>query len=421
MSLLLPSPALHTRGTQIAVLEAQRNERQVLAEGGLKGERRVAYARVVMVAMFALVTQLGPALGGFEEGHVLERAFGASYMAFAFATVFAVRRVEVARPRVSLIVPMVVTVVDFFFVTTLALLDAQGTFDTGMHAISCAILISFSVARSTLWHTVFSFALAVASFTIVTVHVGTLATLETAFTLGGLAVLAFMIAITNRAVRAMFQDLRARDNLTRFLPQPVAERMLRLGPAALAPVQREVTILFSDIRGFTTMSEGLEPRAVLALLDDYFGRMSQVVKGHDGVVGKFLGDGLLAFWGAPDRVDDHAPRAVRAALDMRRVLADLNGIREQDGLPPIRIGIGIHTGTVAAGTLGGAMQSEYTVIGDAVNVASRIEGLTKSYDVDVLVSETTWHLLGGALDGEKLATESIRGRKEPVVLYTIRP
>jgi adenylate cyclase len=241
------------------------------------------------------------------------------------------------------------------------------------------------------------------------------------FTLGGLVVLGFMVGVTNRAVRAMFQDLRLRDNLTRFLPQPVAERMIKLGPAALAPVQREVTVLFSDIRGFTTMAEGLEPRAVLALLDDYFGRMAQIVKGHDGVVGKFLGDGMLAFWGVPDRVADHALRAVKAALDMRRGLVELNQAREQDGEPPIAIGIGIHTGIVAAGTLGGSLQSEYTVIGDAVNVASRIEGLTKTHGVDVLVSETTWEQLAGAVPGEKLATETIRGRKEPVVLYTIRP
>jgi adenylate cyclase len=244
-------------------------------------------------------------------------------------------------------------------------------------------------------------------------------TRPTLFVLAGFAVIGVLTGWTNRAVRRMFNDLRMRDNLTRFLPQQVAERMLRLGPAALAPVQREVTVLFSDIRGFTSMSERLEPRAVLALLDDYFSRMSQIVKGHDGVVGKFLGDGMMAFWGAPDRDPDHAIRAVKAAADMRRGLVELNRLREQDGEPPIRIGIGIHTGTVAAGMLGGSLQSEYTVIGDAVNVASRIEGLTKTHEVDILISETTWTLLGGAMEGARLASETIRGRKEPVVLYTI--
>src|SRR5215470_6797505 len=163
------------------------------------------------------------------------------------------------------------------------------------------------------------------------------------------------------------------------------------------------------------------PRKLLMMLDDYFGRMSQIVKGHDGVVGKFLGDGLLAFWGVPDRLDDHAARAVRAARDMRRVLDELNDDRGKSGLAPIRIGIGIHTGAVAAGMLGGALQSEYTVIGDAVNVASRIEGLTKEHGVDVLVSETTWAQLPESRRGDRLASAEIRGRKEPVVLYTLDP
>jgi adenylate cyclase len=177
--------------------------------------------------------------------------------------------------------------------------------------------------------------------------------------------------------------------------------------------------MFSDIRGFTAMSEGLSPRDVLAMLDDYFGRMGQIVKGHDGVIGKFLGDGLLAFWGVPDRLDDHANRAVRAARDMRRAVRELNQHRETHGLPPIRIGIGIHTGPVAAGMLGGALQAEYTIIGDAVNVASRVESLTKEHAVDVLISETTWLQLPEPRRGERLASVEIRGRKQPITLYTI--
>jgi adenylate cyclase len=163
----------------------------------------------------------------------------------------------------------------------------------------------------------------------------------------------------------------------------------------------------------------MTPAEVLQLLDFYFGHMSQIVKGHDGVVGKFIGDGMLAFWGVPDRVDDHALRAVRAARDMRRAVRELNQYREQHGLPALRVGIGIHTGVVAAGMLGGALQAEYTIIGDAVNVASRIEGLTKQHDVDVLISETTWNQLGDARPGERIASAEIRGRKEPVTLYTL--
>ena len=128
-------------------------------------------------------------------------------------------------------------------------------------------------------------------------------------------------------------------------------------------------MLFSDIRGFTAMSEGLSPRDVLTMLDDYFGRMSQIVKGHDGIVGKFLGDGMLASWGVPDAHAEHAIAAVRAARDMRRAVRELNQHRCERGLPPLRIGIGIHTGPIAAGMLGGALR------------------LTKEHGVDVLVSE----------------------------------
>src|SRR5262249_4943214 len=107
--------------------------------------------------------------------------------------------------------------------------------------------------------------------------------------------------------------------------------------------------------------------------------------------------------------------------DMRQAVRELNQHRERTGLPPIRIGIGIHTGTVAAGMLGGALQSEYTVIGDAVNVASRIEGLTKEHGVDVLISETTGTQLPTGKRGERLASAEVRGRKEPVVVYTLDP
>ena len=128
--------------------------------------------------------------------------------------------------------------------------------------------------------------------------------------------------------------------------------------------------------------------------------------------------GMLAFWGVPDRVYDHAVRAVRAARDMRIALRELNVERTERGEPALRIGIGVHTGVVAAGLLGGT-QAEYTVIGDAVNVASRIENLTKAHKVDLLVSEITWLQLGTTARGRHLTVATIRGRKEAVNLYTI--
>lgn len=404
-----------TKGTEVAALEAQRNEAQVRAEGSLLGERRSALARIAMIAMFGLVSRLG------GQSDLTQTIVGGSYAAFALVTLWMVYRLQTPDPSKALWRPLALAVVDFSLITTMAMLDVAGGhgFNPAQHVIASAIVMSFAITRMTGFHVAFSVGLAIISHLIATWYGGELGSHTMIFVIGGMGVFGFLAVMTNRAVGTMFQGLRQRDNLTRFMPRQVAERVIHAGPNALAPVEREVTVMFTDIRGFTTMSEGLSPRELLSMLDDYFGRMGQVVKGHDGVIGKFLGDGLLAFWGVPDRLDDHAVRAVRAARDMRRALRELNQHRENHGKPPIRIGIGIHTGPVAAGMLGGALQAEYTIIGDAVNVASRVESLTKDHDVDVLISETTWAQLPEPRRGERLASVEIRGRKQPIVLYTI--
>ena len=406
-----------TKGTEVAALEAARNEADVLADGALHGERRAAIARIVMIVMFALVSNLDPA----QRSDSTQFFVGATYMVISFGTLWIVFRVKKGVPSHATWRPLLLTVIDFSLITTMALLDVRrsGSFQPAQQVIAASIIMSFAVARYGIQHVVASALFAITSYAIAATYSDELLTHTTVFVVAGMIVLALMIALTNRAVSTMFRALRQRDNLTRFLPRQVAERIMRAGPDALVPVEREVTVLFSDIRGFTAMSEGMGPRDVLSMLDDYFGRMSQIVKGHDGVVGKFLGDGMLAFWGVPDRLDDHAVRAVRAARDMRRAVRELNQFRENHNQPPIRIGIGIHTGTVAAGMLGGQLQSEYTIIGDAVNVASRIEGLTKEHAEDVLVSETTWQQLGDTKRGVRVASAEIRGRKEPVTLYSL--
>jgi adenylate cyclase len=405
-----------TKGTEIAALEAQRNEQQVRAEGALLGEKRAAIARLVMISMFGLVaiTRGGPV-------NKVQIAAGMSYGLYSLTFLIVIFQIATAKPGKARWAPIAITLVDIGATCTLGTLDTwwTGHFQAGQHAVATSIIIAFSLARMSMWHVVLSVVLGELSYVIVATYGHALDAPATPFIMVGYAVLGFLLALTNRAVGRMFQDLRQRDNLVRFLPRQVAERVIAQGPGALAPVEREVTVLFSDIRGFTGMSEGMGPREVLMMLDDYFGRMSQIVKGHDGVVGKFMGDGLLAFWGVPDRQADHATLAVKAARDMRRVLVELNRDRERDGSPPIRIGIGIHTGPVAAGMLGGELQSEYTVIGDAVNVASRIEGLTKDHGVDVLLSETTYAQLGNGARTRRLAEDTIRGRKEPVVLYAL--
>ena len=404
-----------TRGTEIAALEARQNEEQVRSEGALLGERRAAIARLAMISMFGLVTEL-------SDTHRTRAAMyvGFGYTVFALVVLFGVLRSKTARPARARWFPLFTTTLDYVFVTAEALIAIHSSgYNPGQHGMSTLLVMTFALARASVWHVVFALGLAEVSWIVVSTAAGVATAYPTLFVESGLLVAGLILALTNRAIGQMFHGLRQRDNLTRFLPSQVVERVLARGPSALAPVECEVTVLFSDIRGFTGMSEGLAPRDVLMMLDDYFGRMSQIVKGHDGVVGKFLGDGLLAFWGAPDRMPDHAVRAVRAARDMQRAVEELNRTRALESQPPLRIGIGIHTGKVAAGMLGGAMQSEYTIIGDAVNVASRIEGLTKEHAADILISETTWAQLPDAGKTRRVADAAIRGRQEPVVLYTL--
>lgn len=420
----MAAPGHQSTNTAVrARLEARRNEDLVIAESALAGERRVSIARIALVLLFASSHELIARAGGVEVPFDPVRVtVAAIYLTLAIATAVQHRVRAVANPTLARWAPVGITLVDFSFFTFMGARDAVafGTLPRPeMGAIAFAVLLCFSVARFSWLHVALSTFLACACYLGLGLTFGVGDLWTTSFVVCGFLGLGGLVAAVNRSVRAMFRDLRRRDALTRFLPVQVAERIIAGGDAALAPVQREVTILFTDLRGFTTYAETLPPREVLAFLDDLFARLSQVVRGHDGVVNKFLGDGMLAVWGAPDPDPDHAGQATAAALDIRRAVAELNRERAADGLPPVAIGMGLHTGPVAAGMLGGDAQVEYAVIGDAVNVASRIEALTKEHGVDLLISEPTWRLLEGRFRPRRLADTRIRGRDAPVVLYTI--
>jgi adenylate cyclase len=283
-----------------------------------------------------------------------------------------------------------------------------------------AAMLIFAAASYNLWVVAWNVVAALASFFISQTIDGFSVPVDVQlFVCAAFVCVGGSVAMLSRYIRDMFLSLRKRDNLTRFLAPQVAEHVMNLGDTALAPVQREVTVLFSDIRDFTALSEKLPPEQVLAMLDEYFGHMGQIVKGREGIVNKFIGDGMLAFWNVPDRDERHALHAIQAALDMRTKLRELNEHRAVFGQPPLRIGVGVHTGMVAAGMLGGADQHEYTVIGDAVNVASRVEGLTKPLGCEILVTESTWALLGGKFAGRRVAEEKVKGREQPVVVYAL--
>jgi adenylate cyclase len=181
----------------------------------------------------------------------------------------------------------------------------------------------------------------------------------------------------------------------------------------------EATMLFADLRDFTPWVEATEPRQVVRDLNEYFTEMDQAIRAHGGLVLQFIGDEIEAVFGAPIAVRDHAGRAVQAAIEMRRRLQAWNARREAAGRPPLRNGIGIHTGTVLAGNIGGAERLSYALVGDPVNLASRIQGLTKDFKVDILISDATRSRLDGAVVVEELPAVRVKGRVEEVNVYKV--
>ncbi|MEN9844681.1 MAG: hypothetical protein RLZZ612_2510 [Pseudomonadota bacterium] len=181
---------------------------------------------------------------------------------------------------------------------------------------------------------------------------------------------------------------------------------------------RELTVMFCDMRGFTQLSEGLEPAQLQALLNRLFSRLTQVIRSnHQGTIDKYMGDCVMAFWGAPVPVQDHAARSVAAALEMIVAVGKINQEHRQKGLPEVGVGIGLNTGSMHVGDMGSDIRKAYTVIGDAVNLGSRLEALTRVYGVDIVVSEYT-RKKADQFKWLELDRIRVKGKQEAVTIYT---
>jgi len=237
----------------------------------------------------------------------------------------------------------------------------------------------------------------------------------------GLALgLSFVLAAVYRYATEGRQKLAIRRMFSHYLSEAVISHLmehpecLRLGGE-----RRRVTLFFSDLAGFTGLSEKLAPEAVVALLNEYLSRMTEIILEEEGVVDKFEGDAIMAFWGAPLEQPDQAVRACRAALRQQKALREFNAALAHQGLPPLAMRIGINTGEAVVGNLGSHRRFDYTVIGDAVNLAARLEGLNKYYDTAILVSEETAAAVGRALELLEVDLVAVKGRERPVRVFQV--
>ncbi len=218
------------------------------------------------------------------------------------------------------------------------------------------------------------------------------------------------------------QVRRFRRAFSRFLsPEVLAEVSKNLDD--LRPGmgrRREITMMFCDVRGFTPMSEKLEPEQVVELLDVYLTAMNDAIMGTGGTLSKYLGDGIMAFWGAPQAVPDHAERTARAALAMVAAQEELKVRLADEGKPVFDIGIGLHTGPAVVGTVGSERRMEYTAIGDTVNLASRVEQLTKQFEVRILVTADFAKGLRDKFEFKELGSVRVKGRSAEVKVLELK-
>jgi class 3 adenylate cyclase len=230
------------------------------------------------------------------------------------------------------------------------------------------------------------------------------------------------IGFLARSFNEMVDGLEEREHVKhifgRFVSRDVAEAVLA-GRVPLEGEKREVSILFQDIRGFTALSEKLDPATLLNVLNRFFTEVVAAVEAEGGVVKQFTGDGVMALFGAPQARADHAPRAVRAALGIVARLEGLNVLLQEKGFPPLAIGIGIHAGEVVAGLIGPDERVEYGVVGEPVNLAARVESLTKDVAATILVSGEIAARIGAEFQLGRMESLRVKGKTEPVQVVEI--
>ncbi|MBF0309133.1 MAG: adenylate/guanylate cyclase domain-containing protein [Magnetococcales bacterium] len=233
----------------------------------------------------------------------------------------------------------------------------------------------------------------------------------------------FMVSImfTLHTAYGFFVEAQGKKQISRmfgqYVPGELVEEMSASGQEiSIGGESREMTVLFSDVRGFTTISEGLKPDELTRLMNAFLTPMTRVIHQHRGTIDKYMGDAIMAFWGAPIADPDHARHGVLAALEMIRVMNALKSDFQSRGWPPLKIGVGLNTGLMNVGNMGSEFRMAYTVLGDAVNLGSRLESLSKQYGASIIVGEETFRRVSGMIY-RRLDRVRVKGKDEPVAIY----
>ncbi|MBT3387392.1 MAG: HAMP domain-containing protein [Desulfobacula sp.] len=222
----------------------------------------------------------------------------------------------------------------------------------------------------------------------------------------------------NLMINSLKESQKLRESFGKYVCKEIRDEIIAGNPTLDGEMKR-ATLLFSDLRNFTGLVEKNHPKQVVEIMNQYFNEMSLAVKEHKGLILQYVGDEIEAAFGVPIGFDDHPEMAVKAALKMRDRLALLNKKLEQDGFEPLAHGIGIHSGAVLAGNIGSTERMSYSLVGDTVNSASRIEGLTKDYGCDIILSQTTYNLLTGYYKTQQLAPVRVKGKEDELIIYKL--
>ena len=223
----------------------------------------------------------------------------------------------------------------------------------------------------------------------------------------------------NDMAKGLAERDKVKDVFNRFHNKEVADKLLS-GEVKLGGERKEATIFFSDVRGFTAMSEALEPEQVVEMLNEYMTRMVAIIRAHGGIVDKYVGDAIMALWGVPLEGPNDSVNAIKASLAMRMELSKLNELRISRGQGVLKIGMGVNTGPVIAGNIGSIEKMEYTVIGDSVNLASRIESMTKEYGTDLLISRSIYDNVKANFVFENCKSAKVKGKSEAIEIFKVR-